>query len=248
LSLEFVDKDGHVVAKKVQLVDKEGSVCGIQQEWTGSLQLTAPAGTLITGIQSATWGRLLAGSGSNCSSVVFDASCSGDVTAQIQALFTGPASQLTIATQGLRETCSGATKTLKVVANCTPTGLNDYATTYYGYNDFGQLGLVIQPEGTKILNDQGSSSSPLSLAFIRNHCYTYRYDARQRVYEKHIPGDGWTSLVYNRRDQLVATQDQRQATTSGLPWWITKYDALGRPILRAPNKTSFRMLCAWQSS
>ncbi len=56
-------------------------VCGLQPEGLRYLVLTAPAGAVFKGIQSATYGL---GSGSDCASFTFR--CSNDVTAQVRAL------------------------------------------------------------------------------------------------------------------------------------------------------------------
>lgn len=67
--------------------------------------------------------------------------------------------------------------------------------------------------------------------FVTNYCFRYEYDARHRLIEKYVPGGGTTAFVYDRRDQLVGTQDQQQGNTGA--WTITKYDGLGRPVLTA---------------
>ncbi|GGB73318.1 hypothetical protein GCM10007424_11520 [Flavobacterium suaedae] len=66
-------------------------------------------------------------------------------------------------------------------------------------------------------------------------CYIYHYDSRNRVVEKHIPGNGWTYIVYDELDRVVLTQDENQRLTTldekGNPvnkWLFTKYDKLSR--------------------
>jgi RHS repeat-associated protein len=67
--------------------------------------------------------------------------------------------------------------------------------------------------------------------FVTNYCFRYEYDGRHRLIEKYVPGGGATAFVYDRRNQLVGTQDQQQGTTGA--WTITKYDGLGRSVLTA---------------
>ncbi len=57
-------------------------------------------------------------------------------------------------------------------------------------------------------------------------CYQYKYDERNRLVEKKIPGKGWEYIVYNKLNQPVLTQDEIQRPNK--EWLFTKYDAFGR--------------------
>ena len=59
-------------------------------------------------------------------------------------------------------------------------------------------------------------------------CYQYKYDDRNRLIEKRIPGKGWETIVYDKLDRPVLTQDIIQKTQK--KWNFTKYDKLGRVI------------------
>jgi RHS repeat-associated protein len=59
-------------------------------------------------------------------------------------------------------------------------------------------------------------------------CYQYKYDHRNRLVEKKIPGKGWESIVYDNLDRPVLTQDAVQKTQQ--KWNFTKYDNLGRVV------------------
>jgi RHS repeat-associated protein len=115
----------------------------------------------------------------------------------------------------------------------SPTDANSLLT-YYIYDDFNNLRLVISPQGYKELIASGSWS--LSADFVHLWCFRYNYDARQRVIEKQTPGttedvsagNGLTSMVYNKWNQVVLTQDGNQAKRN--EWSFTKYDGLSRPI------------------
>ncbi|MCS4300665.1 DUF6443 domain-containing protein [Chryseobacterium sp. BIGb0232] len=89
--------------------------------------------------------------------------------------------------------------------------------TYYVYNDYGQLILVIPPLASVVSLD-GTVKD--------NLCYQYRYDGSGRLVEKKLPGKGWEYMVYDKADRLVLTQDAAMALKG--KWFITKYDVLGR--------------------
>ncbi len=90
--------------------------------------------------------------------------------------------------------------------------------TYYVYDDYGNLTYVLPP---KVVHDSSISSTELS-----ELCYQYKYDNRNRLVEKKIPGKGWEYIVYNKLDQPVLTQDAVQRLLN--KWLFTKYDAFGR--------------------
>ncbi|MBW1298505.1 DUF6443 domain-containing protein [Aquimarina litoralis] len=96
--------------------------------------------------------------------------------------------------------------------------------TYYVYDRFGNLTFVIPP---KVTVADGVSDEELS-----ELCYQYKYDVRNRVVEKKIPGKGWEYIVYNKLDQPVLTQDanlRKVNTGKTFDYWLfTKYDAHGR--------------------
>ncbi|WP_298548923.1 DUF6443 domain-containing protein [uncultured Aquimarina sp.] len=94
--------------------------------------------------------------------------------------------------------------------------------TFYVYDDFGNLTYVIPPKVTLSATD-GVSSEELS-----ELCYQYKYDYRNRLVNKKIPGKGWESIVYNKLDQTILTQDAVQQSNE--EWLFTKHDAFGRMI------------------
>jgi RHS repeat-associated protein len=96
---------------------------------------------------------------------------------------------------------------------------SDVLSTYYVYDDFGNLCYVLPPKA----EPDGGSISATTLNIL---CYQYRYDERNRLVEKRIPGKEWEYIIYNKLDQIVATQDGNQRTSN--LWVFTKYDALGR--------------------
>jgi RHS repeat-associated protein len=74
--------------------------------------------------------------------------------------------------------------------------------------------------------DNGSQS------VLDNLCYQYKYDYRNRLVEKKLPGKQWEFIVYDKLDRPVATGPANSPfsdiTSDG--WLITKYDAFSRPV------------------
>jgi len=91
--------------------------------------------------------------------------------------------------------------------------------TYYVYDDYGNLSFVIPPKA------EGTTSTSISSTVLTELCYQYISDHRNRLIEKKIPGKGRESIVYDKLDRPVLTQDANQDTDT--EWLFTKYDALG---------------------
>jgi RHS repeat-associated protein len=104
-------------------------------------------------------------------------------------------------------------------------GVVEMLSTYYVYDDRGNLCFVLPPIS---LPDNTDKPTATLRAFT---CYQYRYDTRNRLTQKKLPGKGWDFIVYNRVDQPVLTQDSTQRLTN--QWTAIKYDAMGRVIITA---------------
>lgn len=100
--------------------------------------------------------------------------------------------------------------------------------TYYIYDDLTNLRCVIQPEGVKQLT---ATSWQLTETLLKEQCFRYEYDERNRMVVKKVPGAAEVAMVYDVRDRLVMTQDGNlRANPDGSLWNFTLYDALNRPI------------------
>lgn len=110
---------------------------------------------------------------------------------------------------------------LKRVYNFTG-GILQQLSTYYVYDDLGNLAFVLPPMSgaDNIAPDQTTQD---------NLCYQYRYDERNRLIKKKLPGKGWEFIIYNKQDQVVANQDAIQRGKAPQEWTVTRYDAFGRP-------------------
>lgn len=103
-------------------------------------------------------------------------------------------------------------------------------STYYLYDDFGNMRYVLPPA----VNENGQAtlaSFTETDQVFKNFIYGYHYDGRRRLVKKHIPEKGWEHMVYNLLDQLVLSQDEVQRGKTTPEWNFTKYDAFGRVII-----------------
>ncbi|MDR6528982.1 RHS repeat-associated protein [Chryseobacterium rhizosphaerae] len=95
------------------------------------------------------------------------------------------------------------------------------ADTYYVYNEYDQLAWVIPPLLSKKVHWGWADQQELA--------YEYRYDGRNRLVEKKIPGKDWEYMVYDKQDRLVGTQDANLRAKG--QWMYTKYDQFSRVIM-----------------
>ncbi|MXV50382.1 RHS repeat-associated core domain-containing protein [Pedobacter sp. HMF7647] len=109
----------------------------------------------------------------------------------------------------------------KVILKKVQVDGSTYASTYYVYDDLDNLVFVIPPKVTVAAFDENTTE-------FTSLMYGYRYDGRNRLVRKKLPGKGWESLVYNALDQVVATQDAVQAASQ--KYTFIKYDGQGRVI------------------
>ncbi|MBS1511067.1 MAG: hypothetical protein JST86_09510 [Bacteroidetes bacterium] len=100
-----------------------------------------------------------------------------------------------------------------------------WLSTYYIYDDLGNLRCVIQPEGVKAI----LSTWSLTQALLDDQCFRYEYDQRNRTITKKVPGAGEVWMVYDALDRLVMTQDANMRSSSQQKWLYTIYDNLNRP-------------------
>ena len=89
--------------------------------------------------------------------------------------------------------------------------------TYYVYDIYGNLTYVIPPLVTSISTQ------------LNSLCYQYKYDARNRLAEKKLPGKDWEFIVYDQLNRPVLTGPAfTPFGGSDKGWLYTKYDAYNR--------------------
>ncbi len=108
----------------------------------------------------------------------------------------------------------------------------DWADTYYVYDSKENLQFVIQPEAVKemlnsrndyISTDGNADEAPANMVF------QYKYDERNRMVAKLVPGSGWIYYVYDPWNRLVFTQDGNEREKR--EWEFIKYDQFNRPVM-----------------
>lgn len=125
----------------------------------------------------------------------------------------------------------------KIQAGTSNTNLNsntDWASTYYLYDEFGNLRYVFPPELTKVIH-QGADTDVVSASNLNIWAFQYKYDQRNRMIQKQVPGTKPMYMVYDKRDRVILTQDGNQRRTSAgalkKEWLFTKYDIYNRPVI-----------------
>ncbi|HLO73032.1 MAG TPA: DUF6443 domain-containing protein [Flavobacterium sp.] len=114
---------------------------------------------------------------------------------------------------------------LKRTYNSTPpSGAGGLHDTYYIYDQYGNLTYVIPPLAEGVASED-------NLNYLG---YQYKYDNRNRLVEKKLPGKQWEFIVYDKLDRPVATgpiNNPYGATNLvDVGWMITQYDVFGRVI------------------
>ncbi|AJH14556.1 DUF6443 domain-containing protein [Myroides profundi] len=101
------------------------------------------------------------------------------------------------------------------------TGTGETLDTYYIYDQYGNLSIVTSP----LLNGD------VTLANVDKLGYQYKYDTKNRLVAKKLPGKTWEYMVYDKSDRLVAIGPvYNPFGTEAKGWMVTKYDAHSRVI------------------
>jgi len=111
------------------------------------------------------------------------------------------------------------------------------------YDQYGNLTYVIPPK----------ADATIDASVLNGFCYQYKYDSRNRLVEKKLPGKQWEFIVYDKLDRPVATGPAMSPfkNDSAVGWIIIKYDVFGRPIYSGWNNTACsaaRIPCRWSKT
>jgi sugar lactone lactonase YvrE len=90
-------------------------------------------------------------------------------------------------------------KSGNVVCKKVQSGASSYLTTYYIYDDLGNLSYVIPPLPSTAVNGNPVVAMPTSFVETDNvflsYMYGYHYDGRDRMTAKKMPGRSWQYMV-----------------------------------------------------
>ncbi|MFZ5971725.1 MAG: DUF6443 domain-containing protein, partial [Bacteroidota bacterium] len=100
-----------------------------------------------------------------------------------------------------------------------------FLETYYVYDDRGNLAMQVPPKAVAKLN----SGTSWSASFRDEWCFTYAYDARNRLVEKKVPGQGVMYYAYDPLDRHVLSQDAHLRASN--QWLFIKYDSRNRAVM-----------------
>ncbi|MDR0618871.1 MAG: DUF6443 domain-containing protein [Bacteroidales bacterium] len=108
--------------------------------------------------------------------------------------------------------------------------------TYYVYDNYGNKCFVIPPLAADALKNDAAYNGTTHTA-LKNLCYTYRYDHRNRCIYKRLPGAEPIYYIYDKADRLILSQDGEQRTQG--VWLYTIPDVFGRVCITGTCKNSF---------
>lgn len=106
---------------------------------------------------------------------------------------------------------------------------NIFYDTYYVYDDYDNLRVVLPPVASDSLNVDIYNPKVINNV-LSKYAYLYQFDARNRCIAKKLPDCEWIYYVYDNADRLIFTQDGVQRTHS--EWTFTIPDTEGRTCLK----------------
>lgn len=113
------------------------------------------------------------------------------------------------------------------VDNTIDDSYSGWLCTYYIYDIYNNLRLVLQPKAVaKLIADSWPSPS----AILQDElAFRYEYDGKNRMIVKKVPGAAEVYIIYDKWDRLVLTQDGNLRSNN--KWIFTKYDDKNRPVM-----------------
>ncbi len=110
-------------------------------------------------------------------------------------------------------------------------GYKGWLCSYFIYDDFNRLRYELTPKAVEWLITRSTVDWTLQQDIVDELSFYYEYDERGRAVVKHTPGNGKIYLVYDKRDRLVFSQDEKQRQRTVKQWSYILYDELDRPVV-----------------
>ena len=101
--------------------------------------------------------------------------------------------------------------------------------TYYLYDKKGNLVYVLPPAASEQLTSSATQYGINTSAIVEQYAYYYEYDNKNRCTKKKLPGCSPVTMVYDRADRLVYSQNGNQLDS--LVWTYYLYDSFGRQVV-----------------
>ncbi|WP_029274580.1 RHS repeat-associated core domain-containing protein [Pedobacter borealis] len=125
---------------------------------------------------------------------------------------------------------------LKMVADSSyaigggvPQNITTYLSTYYVYDELGQLRYTLPPRAVQLIQQNGWV---VSATVLNNLCFQHQYDNTGRLKAVQFPGEsGFTHYVYDNKDRIVMLQTPKDKQAN--QYQLTYYDKLDRVIATA---------------
>jgi len=111
--------------------------------------------------------------------------------------------------------------------NGAGSGHAGWLCTYYMYDKLNNLRCVLPPLGVQLTQQFSWDITANAGNILKEQCFRYEYDHRNRLIRKKVPGAYDQIMVYDTRDRLVLTQDSNMRAAK--QWLYTLYDNLNRP-------------------
>lgn len=103
-----------------------------------------------------------------------------------------------------------------------------WLSTYYVYDDLGNLRLIIPPQVVEWLRWQRWNIHVVGSSWLDEVCFRYEYNGRRQVIREKRPASAEVYYVYDQRGRRVLEQDGNLRRQSADKWKYTTYDSLNR--------------------
>ena len=109
------------------------------------------------------------------------------------------------------------------------TATNGTLDTYYIYDKRGNLRVVLPPASSDAMTQKFVSWTFSNNSTLMDYAYLYTYDNLNRLTSKKLPGADPIYYRYDKRHQLIFSQDGNQRESN--QWQVQLYDSIGRPTI-----------------